>query len=114
LGGRGAAASARGATMASRDTLANGGHESAMHAANAIAGKHAAVEHATPKLPVQIIITPARIIITTPIATNLGIARPFGKTFGLVNGCLIRWSPGLIVTVPPSPHPDQRVTLRIS
>ncbi|MEO7205368.1 MAG: hypothetical protein ABI356_11225 [Steroidobacteraceae bacterium] len=58
LGGRGAAASARGTTLASHGanmgargaTLAGHGDQAnAMHAASAI-GKHAAVEHATSKL----------------------------------------------------------------
>ena len=54
LGGRGAADSARSATMATHgDTAANhGAHTSAMHAADAMRGKHAAAEHehATSKL----------------------------------------------------------------
>jgi hypothetical protein len=52
LGGRGAADSARGATMVGHgDTLANhGAQASAMHGANVMAGKHAAVEHETSKL----------------------------------------------------------------
>ncbi len=53
LGGRGAAASTRGAAVESHGTtLANHGATriSAMHAANTVVGKHAAVEHATSKL----------------------------------------------------------------
>jgi hypothetical protein len=53
LGGRGAAASAHGAALAARGTtLASHGATriGAMHAANAVAGKHPAVEHATNRL----------------------------------------------------------------
>jgi hypothetical protein len=46
FGGRGAAASARAAIAAHGDTLENhGAHASAMHAVDAMAGKHAAAEH---------------------------------------------------------------------